>query len=78
MFPPMSPSLPHISGCEAIRALEKLGFAIIRQMGSHVFMRRGSTGCVVPNHKEIKIGTLSGVLKQAGVGYEEFMAAIKS
>jgi len=41
-------------------------------------MRRGATGCVVPNHKEIKIGTLSGILKQAGVSYESFMSALKS
>jgi predicted RNA binding protein YcfA (HicA-like mRNA interferase family) len=70
------PSLPHISGAEAIRALQKLGFVIARQKGSHVILRRGSTGCVVPNHKEIKIGTLSSVLKQAGVSTEEFMAAL--
>jgi predicted RNA binding protein YcfA (HicA-like mRNA interferase family) len=36
-------------------------------------MRRGSSGCVVPNHREIKAGTLAGVLKQAGVSAEEFM-----
>jgi predicted RNA binding protein YcfA (HicA-like mRNA interferase family) len=70
------PSLPHISGAEAIRALQKLGFVIARQKGSHVILRRGSTGCVVPNHKEIKIGTLSSVLKQAGVSTDEFMAAL--
>ena len=72
----MPPSLPHISGAEAIRALQKLGFVIARQKGSHVIMRRGSTGCVVPNHREIKIGTLSGVLKQAGVSPEEFMSVL--
>jgi predicted RNA binding protein YcfA (HicA-like mRNA interferase family) len=70
------PSLPHISGAEAIRALQKLGFVIARQKGSHVILRRGSTGCVVPNHKELKIGTLSGALKQAGVSIDEFMAAL--
>ena len=72
----MPPSLPHISGAEAIRALQKLGFVIARQKGSHVILRRGSAGCVVPNHKEIKIGTLSSVLKQAGVSTDEFMAAL--
>ena len=72
----MPPSLPHISGAEAIRALQKLGFVVARQKGSHVILRRGSAGCVVPNHKEIKIGTLSSVLKQAGVSTDEFMAAL--
>ncbi len=73
----MSPSLPHISGAEAIRALEKLGFVVVRQKGSHVVLKRDSVGCVVPNHKELKTGTLSSVLKQAAVSYEEFMLALK-
>ncbi len=38
-------------------------------------LRRGSVGCVVPDHKELKTGTLAGVLKQAGVSVEEFLAA---
>lgn len=59
MFQFMPPSLPHLSGAEAIRALQKLGFVVVRQKGSHVILRRGSSGCVVPNHKEIKLGTLA-------------------
>jgi len=39
-------------------------------------MRRGSTGCVVPNHRELKIGTLAGVLKQAGITTDEFLAEL--
>ena len=72
----MPPSLPHVSGADAVRALQKLGFEVIRQKGSHVVMRRGSVGCVVPQHREIKVGTLSGVLKQAGVSANEFMQAL--
>lgn len=69
----MPPSLPHVSGAEAVRALQKLGFVVLRQKGSHVMMRRGAVGCVVPQHSELKIGTLSGILKQAGVSADEFM-----
>ena len=72
----MPPSLPHVSGADAIRALQKLGFVVARQKGSHVVLRRGSAGCVVPNHRELKIGTLLGVLKQAGVSTDEFMSAL--
>lgn len=72
----MPPSLPHISGAEAVRALQKLGFIVLRQKGSHVILRRESIGCVVPQHRELKIGTLSGVLKQAGVTADEFMQAL--
>lgn len=70
------PSLPHVSGKEAVRALERLGFSVARQRGSHIVLRRGSTGCVVPNHRELKVGTLSGVLKQAGLTVEEFVDAL--
>ncbi len=72
----MPPSLPHISGAEAVGALKKLGFTVARQKGSHVVLRRGSTGCVVPLHRELKLGTLSGVLKQAGITADEFMQAL--
>lgn len=72
----MPPSLPRISGNEAIRGLENLGSARIRQKGSHVILRRGSAGCVVPLHRELKIGTLSGILKQAGVTAEEFLSVL--
>ena len=67
------PKLPLVSGAEVIRTLERLGFIVLRQKGSHIILRRGPTGCVVPNHREIKTGTLSGILKQAGVSTEEFI-----
>ena len=72
------PSLPHVSGSEIVRALEHLGFVVARQRGSHVVLRRGSAGCVVPNHREVKIGTLAGILKQAGLTAEEFINALRS
>jgi predicted RNA binding protein YcfA (HicA-like mRNA interferase family) len=52
------PKLPVVSGADIVRALERLGFAVARQHGSYIVMRRGSAGCVVPNHRELKIGTL--------------------
>ena len=72
------PKLPRISGDEAVRALERLGFAVARQKGSHVVLRRGASGCVVPLHRELKTGTLAGVLRQAGVSAEDFIAAHQS
>lgn len=71
------PKLPRVSGAETVRALERLGFVILRQKGSHIILRRGSMGCVVPNHREIKIGTLGGILKQAGVTSDEFLEALR-
>lgn len=53
-----------------------LGFVVMRQKGSHIVLRRGSSGCVVPNHKEVKTGTLHGLLRQAEVNVEEFMRGL--
>ena len=70
------PRMPRISSKEAIRSLERLGFEQIRQTGSHVVMKKeteeGEIGCVVPLHRELKVGTLSSILKQAQVSIEEF------
>ena len=60
-----------------MRALERLGFQVARQRGSHIVMRRGAAGCVVPNHRAVKTGTLAGVLKQAGVTPAEFLSALR-
>jgi predicted RNA binding protein YcfA (HicA-like mRNA interferase family) len=74
------PKLPRISSREAIRALERLGFEQVRQTGSHVVMKKateeGKIGCVVPVHQELKVGTLSGILKQAQVTVEEFIESL--
>lgn len=71
------PKLPRISSREAIQALESLGFEQVRQTGSHIVMKKetqeGKIGCVVPVHRELKVGTLSGILKQAQVTVEEFI-----
>jgi hypothetical protein len=39
-------------------------------------MRRDSKGCVVPLHAELKVGTLAGLLRQADISPEEFIAAL--
>ncbi len=71
------PKLRRVSGEEAIRALERLGFTRARQRGSHVVLKRqtpeGEIGCVVPLHRELAVGTLQGILKQAQVSADEFM-----
>ncbi|MGJ3243452.1 MAG: type II toxin-antitoxin system HicA family toxin [Opitutales bacterium] len=59
-----------------IRALERLGLPRTRQKGSHAIMRRGSSGCVIPLHREKKRGTLAGLLRQAEVSVGEFIQAL--
>ncbi len=71
------PELRGLSGVDLIRLLEQLGFAQVRQRGSHVVLRRrtaaGEFGCVVPLHKELAIGTVAGILKQAQIDRDEFL-----
>ncbi len=72
------PELRRVSGEQAVRALERLGFARVRQRGSHVILKsstaEGEIGCTVPLHRELAIGTLRGILKQARVSVDEFIA----
>jgi len=60
-----------------IKILSKLGFAVIRQRGSHIILKGSYKNkkrtVVVPKHKEIAIGTLRGILFQAGLTIEEFL-----
>ncbi len=69
--------LRKVTGQEAIRALQRLGFKKVRQRGSHVILKKetseGAVGCVIPLHRELKIGTLHGILRQAKVTPNEFM-----
>ena len=71
------PSLRQVSGEQAVKALERLGFIRARQRGSHVVLKKvtptGTIGCVVPLHRELKIGTLLGILDQAQVDTQDFM-----
>jgi predicted RNA binding protein YcfA (HicA-like mRNA interferase family) len=73
----MSPKLRRVSGDETIRVLKRLGFVQVRQRGSHVVLKKqppdGETGCVVPLHQELAIGTLRGILRQADITPETFM-----
>jgi predicted RNA binding protein YcfA (HicA-like mRNA interferase family) len=71
------PDWPHLSGVEIIKALERLGYVQRRQRGSHVVMRNGALGCVVPLHREVKVGTLAGLVRQAGLTPEAFLEAAK-
>ncbi len=74
------PELRSLSGEEAIKALERLGFRRVRQKGSHVIMKKstpaGDVGCVVPLHRQLKVGTLHGILRLAKVEVEDFLKSL--
>jgi predicted RNA binding protein YcfA (HicA-like mRNA interferase family) len=70
------PKLSRISAKELISILEKFGFVSVRRKGRHVVLKKqtpsGEIGCVVPLHKELAVGTLRGILRQAHISIEEF------
>ncbi|MCA1809757.1 MAG: type II toxin-antitoxin system HicA family toxin [Lentisphaerae bacterium] len=65
------PKLGHFSGAEVCHILEQHGFCRIRQRGSHAVMQKQdgvSTVTVpVPLHREVRIGTLTSIVRQSGV-----------
>ena len=63
----MTERLPVVSGAQLIAALEKIGWEVVRQQGSHVRLthRDRSLFLVVPLHRELKRGTLTGILRDA-------------
>ena len=65
-----------ISGAQTLRALERLGFSITRQTGSHVRLARGTLRVTVPMHRNLVAGTLQSILRQSGISLEDFMNAL--
>lgn len=71
------PTLPVLSGQACIKALEKAGFVVARQAGSHIILRRSQPAPArtvsVLNHNELDRGTLRAIIRQAGVTIQEFL-----
>ncbi len=67
--------LPVISGMECVKALEKIGFSVNRQRGSHIILVREEPRITVsvPDHKELDRGTLRSIIRQVGLSVEEFI-----
>jgi predicted RNA binding protein YcfA (HicA-like mRNA interferase family) len=67
-----------LSGQEACAILERHGFVRVRQRGSHIVMQRvtpdGTTTVPVPDHNELRIGTLRSIIRQSGLQRSEFEA----
>jgi predicted RNA binding protein YcfA (HicA-like mRNA interferase family) len=68
------PKLPVLRAREVISRLEKLGFAVVRQKGSHVQMKNGNLLVTIPVHSgTIAKGTLKSILRQARINAEELL-----
>lgn len=62
-----------------MQTLEKAGFYLKRQTGSHLILRRDKpfAQVVVPDHKALDRGTLRAIIRQAGLSIEEFAGFLK-
>jgi predicted RNA binding protein YcfA (HicA-like mRNA interferase family) len=67
------PKLPSVSGRKVIRSLNRMGFTIVRQRGSHVYMQREDARVTVPLNDPVKKTTLKSILNQAKISLEEFL-----
>jgi predicted RNA binding protein YcfA (HicA-like mRNA interferase family) len=74
----MLPKIPPMSGRDVCRILESNGFILVRQKGSHRIMQKrveNSTITVpVPDHREIRLGTLLSIIRQSKLPREIFEA----
>ena len=71
------PKLPVISGRKTIKKLEKTGYSVVRQKGSHIRLRNSNNSkcksITVPVHKIIKPGLLCQIIKDSNLSVEEFI-----
>jgi len=71
------PPLPVVSGREAAKVFQKVGFLFHRQKGSHmIYYRADGRHLSIPDHRELDRGTLRSLIKGAGMTVDEFVALL--
>ena len=76
----MSPRLPMVRARQMVRALERAGFEVDHQTGSHAVLYRERDGCrvVVPMHsRDLGRGLTLRIIKSAGLSRDEFLDLLK-
>jgi len=68
-----------LSGRDVRAALERVGFVFRRQSGSHMMLRRDQpyARVVVPDHKQLRSGTLRRIIADAGLTVEQFVGLLR-
>ena len=68
-----------LSGRDVRTALERVGFVFRRQSGSHMVLRRAEpyARVVIPDHKQIRAGTLRRIIADAGMTVDQFMQLLR-
>ena len=65
------PKIPGINHLDAVRALKKAGFRIVRQ-GKHIVMSDGSTILTIPRHNPVNAFTMGGIVRDSGLTVDAF------
>lgn len=65
------PKIPGINHLEAVRALEKSGFRVVRQ-GRHIVMSNGQRIVTIPSHNPVNAFTMGGIARDASLSVEQF------
>ena len=65
------PSIAGVNHLDAVRALEKAGFRILRQ-GKHIVMTDGTRIVTIPRHNPVNAYTMGGIVVDAGLTPTEF------
>ena len=70
--------LGNISGKEAAKAFQRAGWDAIGQVGSHLMMVKpgARVNLSIPQHKELSLGTLRSLIRNAGMTVEEFLSLL--
>jgi predicted RNA binding protein YcfA (HicA-like mRNA interferase family) len=70
--------LPVVSGDDCIKALQRLGYQVIRNKGSHAWLVCiGRAPIPVPRHHELGRGILRKIIKSADISVDEFISLLK-
>ena len=65
------PKIPGVNHLDAVRALEKAGFTVVRP-GKHIVMSNGARILTIPRHNPVNAFTLGGIVRDAGLTVEQF------
>ncbi len=73
------PRLPVISGRQAVAAFQRAGFEVKRQRGSHIIVTKAGfpETLSVPDHRELKPGTLRALIRKAGLTIDQFEQVLR-
>ena len=71
------PPVPVLPPSDVIKVLQRLGWQIVRQKGSHIIMTKAGHMATlsIPNHSEVARGTLRSLITKAGLTVEQFLEA---